>query len=152
MVLPCDAGVAVNRRYEIRLLVFVAIVGFLLPVPPHHHADVQNDGGPHHSTTVSQHHHVDGAHGSGKTNAAHHHSSSPDQKVSTHTRSISASGSTAITLTEKPELVLTTPVLLPGLQQPVPEASSEAIQPDHPYVPPELSSPDVLLLTRTFLL
>lgn len=147
-----DMRVAVNRRYEIRFLLILAILGFLLPVPPHQHADAQNDGGPHHSTGVSQHHHVAGGQGTEKTNAAHHHPTSPDQQVSMHAPSISATGSTAITLTENPELLLTTPVLLPGSQSPVPDACSGASQADHPHRSPQQSSPEILLLTRTFLL
>lgn len=142
----------ISRRLETRLLVFLALLGFLLPVPPHDHAGAQNDGDHEYASSLSQHYHVDGAHETGNTKTAPHHTSTPDHNVRAHSHSISSSGSTPITLTEKPELELTKKVLFPWTKPAVCGTISEATQTEFPSVSPGRSRPDVILLNQTFLL
>lgn len=142
----------ISRRHETRLLVFLAMLGFLIPVPPHNHAGAQNEGDHQHPSSLSQHDHIDRPHKSGKMKAGQQHTSPPGQNVRTDSHSISTPGSTTITLTDKPELELTKPILFPWNQPQARYRNSQVMQTQFPSVSPQGSPPDFILLNQTFLL
>ena len=145
-------GVMLSRRLETRLLVFLALMGFLIPVPPHNHAGAQKDGDHQHASGSSQHYHVDGPHETGNRNTGHPHTSTSEQDVRIDSHSISSSQTSSITVTDRPELELSKPVLFLWNQPQIRRTSTEAVQPRPPFASSRGSSHDVILLTRTFLL